>query len=788
LLQYFDYLLLIGFTYKDFKEHIDKNLFEYEFNEDYIDYRIAEQKLFLRKYKENNIENIETTYYARNKAKEILPIEYYLEVNKEHNLSPGEYLILLIQLWQMHAKQKNTNMKKKLRILLLDEPDAYMHPKLIKNFVDLIQGDDLDQLKLHIIMTTHNPVTVNFLDKKNIYELKFNKETKEAFISPIKHKSSLIHNLSNNLFYIKEKFKIIFIEGQNGIDIQFYEFIFKSYKKIANIDRQLPIKFQSMGGRMFRQLFEKNTTIMNEDHKLDEFLFGINDGDYNIEKAYKHFGTENKNGLLFEKNFFLLERYHIENYIYDPINFYFASNYLLTKNGKSLKEKENKGYFNQVVYFLNQIKDSKTIYDFIAKDENKLEILNNILKETNNYCINEMNDNKEDEKIKLFLKEFNLSSLEDEKLKIEIPVDFKLPNNKSIQLKYYPILLYFPRRELSRYFSNITNEIYNLVFNIKTPYEFTQFLDETNKLFEIEGVYFNPIAYYFALKLYYSNYSKYLVERDEMNSQIQKIHKNDELILNKDGIQYLNKQVNKNNVFKEIISNTELLIFEKIDSSYLEQEIKGTRIEQEIKKYFLIRKILLNGFKQEIEFDEVLKKLSDLKKISLINSEIESAIKKLKSIEKTKKSKNIDLLLIIKEITKHNARLRKNICDEYSKLLTIECFKDEIIFKNGIIITDDDWKKYGNDLIEKIITEFQSCPKKLQKETNFYGIKLEMNEIFFYAKIQNILKDKYLSDLKFDKQICEEEIINAFDHSGFLIDSCLFNIMESISKELITDE
>ena len=424
-----------------------------------------------------------------------------------------------------------------------------------------------------------------------------------------------------------------------------------------------------MGGRMFRQLFEKrskekkNTTIMNEDHKLDEFLFGINDGDYNIEKAYQYFGTENKNGLLFEKNFFLLERYHIENYIYDPINFYFASNYLLTKNSKILNTKENNVYFNQVVNFLKQIKDSETIYAFIAKNKNKLEILNNILKDTNNYCLDEMNDNKEDEKIKLFLKEFNLCSLENEKLKTEIPVDFKLPNNESIQLKYFPILLYFPRRELSRYFSKITNEIYNLVFNSKKP-EFTDFLNETNELFQMEGIYFNPIAYYFALKLYYSNDGKYLAERDKMNSQIQKIYKNDEIFLNKNDIEaYLNKVDDKNNLFKEIISNTDLLIFEKIDSlSYLE-----TKMEQEMKKYLLIRKILIKDYKQEIEFDdsETLKKLNDLKKISIIHSEIESAIKKLK---KPKNPKSIDLLMIIKEITKHNNRLRKNICDEYLNL------------------------------------------------------------------------------------------------------------------------
>ena len=91
-------------------------------------------------------------------------------------------------------------------------------------------------------------------------------------------------------------------------------------------------------------------------------------------------------------------------------------------------------------------------------------------------------------------------------------------------------------------------------------------------------------------------------------------------------------------------------------------------------------------------------------------------------------------------------------------------------------------------MIEKIKTEFESCQKKLQKEIIFNGLKLEMNEIFFHEKNKEILKDKYLSGLKFDKQIYAKEIIETFYDSGFLIDSCLFNIMESISKELIVNE
>ncbi len=93
----------------------------------------------------------------KTKKNEILSIEYFLKLDKDkdhdkdmnneydiykyedHKLSPGEYLILLIQLWIMHANKISVpKMRKKLRILLLDEPDVHMHPRLIENFINLI--------------------------------------------------------------------------------------------------------------------------------------------------------------------------------------------------------------------------------------------------------------------------------------------------------------------------------------------------------------------------------------------------------------------------------------------------------------------------------------------------------------------------------------------------------------------------------------------------------------------------------------------------------------------------
>jgi predicted ATP-binding protein involved in virulence len=168
--------------------------------------RIKERKEFLKEYFNGEFNNFFQDNFA---------IEYYLGYDLNiHKLSDGEYLILLIELWRVHAKKlKELNEKhsrpvnNKLRILLLDEPDAHIHPSLIKEFIDLITSNDLEYLNFQVIMTTHRPATVNFVNLENIYELKLIVDTNKRVIVPVEKKSVIIQNISDDLFYIKEKFK-----------------------------------------------------------------------------------------------------------------------------------------------------------------------------------------------------------------------------------------------------------------------------------------------------------------------------------------------------------------------------------------------------------------------------------------------------------------------------------------------------------------------------------------------------------------------------------------------------
>jgi len=384
LIQYFDYLVQLN---EKFDVTLNNKLFKYSFDQKRVKQRKNQQNKFDQKFEQTKmkfqLEKIDKTVKINklNYYDGIRSIEFYLGLDEDnHKLSPGESLILLLELWRIHAeylKQENQMrpFRTKLRIVLLDEPDCHMHPSLIKEFIRLLTNNDLNYLKFQVIMSTHNPVSISFVPLENIFEMKRDQQSNQVIIDKISNKSELIRDVSEDLIFIKEKFKIVFIEGGGrGEDEAFYSLI----NLIVNKDIYIPIKFQEMGNCQFNQIFIKD---INQDssYKIDEFIFGINDGDYNIPNAYRFFSLKNKyfesktKNEKFQNNFKRLERYSFENYVYDPINFFFAINHLIKKKLVVLKENQVvSDYIDNVKDFLKEIEFYQNINDFIKAILKKL--------------------------------------------------------------------------------------------------------------------------------------------------------------------------------------------------------------------------------------------------------------------------------------------------------------------------------------------------------------------------------------------------------------------------------
>ena len=98
-------------------------------------------------------------------------------------------------------------------ILLIEEPEVYLHPKLQRKMIDtLIRISEKNQ----VIFTSHSPITVSKLASENIRIVE--KENGEAKVSPISPKR-VIDELGikpDDILYSKG---IIFVEGKDDIEV-----------------------------------------------------------------------------------------------------------------------------------------------------------------------------------------------------------------------------------------------------------------------------------------------------------------------------------------------------------------------------------------------------------------------------------------------------------------------------------------------------------------------------------------------------------------------------------------
>jgi AAA15 family ATPase/GTPase len=51
-------------------------------------------------------------------------------------------------------------------VYLLDEPDCHLHPGAVQPMIEAVQNLS-KKMKIQVIMTTHNPITLNFLNDDN---------------------------------------------------------------------------------------------------------------------------------------------------------------------------------------------------------------------------------------------------------------------------------------------------------------------------------------------------------------------------------------------------------------------------------------------------------------------------------------------------------------------------------------------------------------------------------------------------------------------------------------------
>lgn len=218
-----------------------------------------------------------------------------------NDLSSGEKVLLSLVFYLYNSQEKNIFPK----ILLLDEPDAHLHPSMSQQFLNVIKNVLVDKFGVQVIMTTHSPSTVILTPIESIFEM----SRTEPRIKKSTSKNNSVSLLTSGLIYVGEGTKYFLVEDND--DVTFYSFIYNQLITEKHINADIPLVFipastkDKSGGKDAVQNWVKKL----QNSGLENILQGLIDADY---------GNEISIGI------YKINRYSIENYLIDPIIVYGA--------------------------------------------------------------------------------------------------------------------------------------------------------------------------------------------------------------------------------------------------------------------------------------------------------------------------------------------------------------------------------------------------------------------------------------------------------------------------------
>lgn len=213
------------------------------------------------------------------------------------DLSTGERVLMSLAMAIYNSAEKNI----KNKILLIDEPDAALHPQFSKFLLETIKTYIVNEAGVKVIITTHSPTTVAMADEESIFEM--NREEKiPQKVSKEKALSILCEGIPSLRVSI-DKQRVVFVES--SYDAENYHKIFDLVKQLHYYDIQ-PV---------FHAANPHNGSNCDD---VKDLLGKLNTtpGVYGIIDYDNHASSTDKIKVMGEGG---ESRYTIENYILDPI-------------------------------------------------------------------------------------------------------------------------------------------------------------------------------------------------------------------------------------------------------------------------------------------------------------------------------------------------------------------------------------------------------------------------------------------------------------------------------------
>lgn len=237
-----------------------------------------------------------------------LSTKFEFELRDSHNnvvpleqLSSGERVLMATATWRYEAEIAGRH----FRLLLLDEPDAHLHPSLTRRFLNVVREVFVEQRDVRVIMTTHSPSTVALTPDGSLFAM----QRTDPRLRPVS-RAEAIATLTGGFVAVQDATRTVLLEGKE--DPPFYRQVWQlliepvTPAQSGAIDTYPNINFMHGQGRQTVQALVAQLRQAGFTN-----FYGL------IDKDKGNIPTD---------GVFVLSRYAIENYLYDPLNVWLAAN------------------------------------------------------------------------------------------------------------------------------------------------------------------------------------------------------------------------------------------------------------------------------------------------------------------------------------------------------------------------------------------------------------------------------------------------------------------------------
>lgn len=208
------------------------------------------------------------------------------------DLSTGEKTLLWLALSLFNTQYHGIDLLTAPKLLLLDEPDAYLHPKMVEKMY-LVLSEFHKTFNTWVMLISHSPTTAALAPDDSIYVVEPNK------IKPI-DKDGAIAELLDGVPHISvdpENRRQVFVESY--YDALLFQALFDFLKtRSPKVNAKISVTFVASGPKVPAEYVEqklRQILAINDQGKINEFMLAINGGG-NCDQVFGMVNSLNANG------------------------------------------------------------------------------------------------------------------------------------------------------------------------------------------------------------------------------------------------------------------------------------------------------------------------------------------------------------------------------------------------------------------------------------------------------------------------------------------------------------